>query len=90
METGCNIRREIRLTSSICVSRRPARLVEPALALIDAFERAIVQAHDEKATMGVPADEVARQRPDVEALAGAVAARLREEHRAHCARTTTR
>jgi hypothetical protein len=51
------------------------------LALIDAFEAAIVAAHDERHAMaGAAAAEVTAQRPAVVALAKAVTDRMRAEY----------
>jgi hypothetical protein len=58
----------------------PAR--DPGLQMIDDLERAIVLAHDQKVELGVSAEEVARLRPDVIAVAKAVCDRLRAEYEA--------
>ena len=54
----------------------------PGLQQIDDLERCIVQAHDEKALLGVDAAELARFRPGVVAQAKAVCDRMRDEYRA--------
>ena len=59
---------------------------DPGLAQIDDLERRMVQAHDEKAQLGVSAEEVARFRPDVVAQAKAVCDRMRAEHLARIAK----
>ena len=62
------------------MSKRESAVVDEGLARIDDLERAIVAAHDERVRLGVSAEEVARQRPAVVALAAAVAGRLRDEY----------
>jgi len=58
-------------------------VVDEGLEAIADLEARIVRAHDERATLGgAPADEIARQRPAVVALATAVCNQLRAEYRA--------
>ena len=60
---------------------RPSAPLDPALAQIADLERNIIAAHDEKARLGVSAEEVARLRPQVVAQAKAVCDRMRSEYR---------
>ena len=54
--------------------------MDPGLAQIASLERNIIAAHDERAQMGVSAEELARQRPGVVALARPIADRMRREY----------
>jgi len=56
--------------------------IDPGLQLISDYEAAIVTAHDQKADHGVPAEEVARQRPAVVQLAASIGERMRAEYAA--------
>jgi chorismate mutase len=56
--------------------------MDPELAKIDALERAIVQAHDERIHLGATAEEIEQQRAGVAALATNICHQLREEYRA--------
>jgi hypothetical protein len=60
--------------------KRGAVVVDEGLQLIENYQRAIVQAHDQKADWGVSAAEIERERPAVVALAKAVTDRMREEY----------
>jgi hypothetical protein len=57
-----------------------SKALDPGLQQIADLERDIVRAHDEKQLLGVSADEVARQRSAVVALAERVCAILRAEY----------
>ena len=57
-----------------------AEPVDPSLQSIADLEAAIIAAHDQKATLGVSAEEVARLRPDVVRLAKTVTDQLRREY----------
>jgi hypothetical protein len=59
-----------------------AKNIDAGLQQIADLERAIIAAHDQKAELGVSAEEVARLRPDVVRLAKTVADQLRAEYRA--------
>ena len=64
-----------------------AKQKDAGLELIADLERRIVQAHDEKSTLGgAPADEIARERPAVVQLAATIGERLRAEYRERDAR----
>ena len=67
--------------------KRVAIVADEGLQQIDALEAAIVQAHDEKRQLGVSAEEVARYRPAVVALARTVCDQLRAEYLARSSRT---
>jgi hypothetical protein len=59
---------------------RKRAVVDPGLQQIADLERDIVLAHEQKAWSGVSAEEIARYRPSVQALALAVCDRLRREY----------
>lgn len=59
------------------MARKP---IDPGLAQIDAYARAIVEAHDERVQLGAPAEEIAAQRPAVVQLAATIGERLRADY----------
>lgn len=64
------------------MAARRTSTADPALALIDAYAAAIVQAHDERTAGQAPSDEAERERGAVVTLAANIAERLRCEHHA--------
>jgi len=63
--------------------------IDLELKRIDDLEAAMIQAHDEKHTLGgAPLEEVQRFRPEAVRLAKAICDQLREEYRARKTRET--
>lgn len=61
---------------------KPKQQTDLGLQVIDAFERAMIEVHDQKAAFGVAVEELARQRPGVVQFAKNICDQLRAEHRA--------